>query len=69
MSAFKLVDGLCPDCGEAPESPGHMENEEDPEVQGDPCTHPCHDEAARSIGEALDEDAAGGCTDRGVTGR
>jgi hypothetical protein len=30
---------VCPDCGESPAERGHDED-------GDPCTHPCHDEAA-----------------------
>ena len=41
MSAFKLVDGRCPDCGQPPATRGWVEEED---TRGDLCTHPCHDE-------------------------
>lgn len=41
MSAFKLVNGRCPDCGQPPATRGWVEEED---TQGDLCTHPCHDE-------------------------
>jgi hypothetical protein len=44
------VDVRCPDCGEPPEIRGHEENVEDPDVQGDPCTHPCHDKVSDAQG-------------------
>jgi hypothetical protein len=45
-SAFKLDGaGNCPVCGSPPAERGHEENELDPDVQGDLCTHPCHDES------------------------
>jgi len=39
LSSFALEKGRCPDCGQWPEKRGHERG------TGDPCSHPCHDEA------------------------
>jgi hypothetical protein len=46
MSAFKLVDGRCPDCGQPPATRGWVEEDD---TRGDLCTHPCHDEEAPRV--------------------